>query len=125
MLVFLVRLLRSNYLTGLMTAEVHRSVVMAYLAQAAASNDYVNEVASDLDDVVFQFPDALNDAEARDDSTKDEGYHEATAQAVMFDVILHGDFPITATSHTKSCLVPDQMHFLQTKAMYLLSLRLT
>lgn len=122
---FLGQRLQLNYLTDLMTAADHQSMVKVCWVRAVASNDCAGAAVSGPDDgAKVQFQDVLNDALVTDDSTADVDCREAKAQAVMFCAVRHGDSLIISKWHKEHFRDPAQKHFHPMTAS-LLSLRLT
>jgi hypothetical protein len=95
MLVFLFLLLQSNCLTDLRKVVVHLLMVMAYLAQVAALNDYANVVANvQDDDVIIRFQDDPNDVTVTDDLIEDVDCHEVKVPMETFCAVLLDDFQV-------------------------------
>lgn len=92
---------------------VHQLMVMAYLGQEAASNDYANGVANvQDDDAIIQFLDDPDDARVTDDSKVDVGCHEAVmVQVETFCAVRLDGCQKVLTLHREDCLVQVQMHY--------------
>lgn len=113
--------LQLNYSMGLMMFAVRRLMAMAYLGQAAASNDCVNAAASVPDGgAIIQFPDDLNGALVTDDLTVDEDCHVAKARAEKFCEAHLDDYPTVSMLRITGCLAQVQTHFQKTTVMCLL-----